>query len=59
MLVARYLFPTLLGGFVLCDVAIGWLESRFNVARFFEVWRIAFLTGAVGFFAIEIVLQCV
>ncbi len=57
-LMGRFLFSTLLGGLVLCDLAIGCLEIKFNISRMFQLWQIAFLIGVGVFFAIEVVFQC-
>lgn len=53
---ARYLFPALIGGFVLCDLAIQRLQKRINPSALLRAWRYAFIAGASAYFAVEIVL---
>ncbi len=51
MLVSRHVFPALIGGFVLCDVAID--KVRLNVSYIFYLWEAAFLIGICFYFLEE------
>jgi hypothetical protein len=57
LLLGRHLFPTLIGAFVLGDLAIEWLQTRFPIGSILTAWRHAFLVGAAAYFGSGIALQ--
>lgn len=54
---ARYLFPTLMGGFVLCDLGIQFLRKWIGLDGWLTAWQYAFIAGALAYFVLEIALQ--
>lgn len=54
---ARYLFPTLIGAFVLCDIAVNWANKKSNMAPMFNLWQVAYITAALCYFGTELGLQ--
>ena len=57
ILQARSLFPTLLGGFVLADIALAYPATWIKTERVMTIWQWAFVPGTVAYFTGEIVLK--
>lgn len=54
---ARYLFPTVIGAFVLCDIAVNWANKKLNMAPMFNLWQASYKTAALCYFGAELALR--